>query len=302
MRFGAHLVGLIPYILVGQRAKSSSSSDTSARFHLPPPPLIQMALTDLRLQLEMLRYVGPLRAPARRYYTSETHDPTRLDSKGEGVPYLLREQLGRRISFIAPGTSKPRRATLGVACDQWLHYLRTGSPTPDRTNELLVTSVRDVAVEVRLRSSSSDILHALIDSGFGYSQVLPILVSCLLADQGSTILVEQPELHLNPALQVRLAEFFVAVIRNGRQLVVETHSEHLVNALRVLAAEDETGALHEQVGITYLDDRLGRVSKVDLAVQEDGTVVDWPPQFFGEALSLTARLLSAQKRFLTNRH
>jgi predicted ATPase len=110
--------------------------------------------------------------------------------------------------------------------------------------------------------------------------------------------MEQPELHLNPALQVRLAEFFVSVVGSGRQVVVETHSEHLVNALRVLAAEDDTGKLHDQIGISYLDYQEAGVKKVDLMVQADGTVEDWPPQFFGEALMLAARLLAAQRRYV----
>jgi predicted ATPase len=180
----------------------------------------------------------------------------------------------------------------------WLHYLRTGESAIDRGRELQISALRDTFVEVRLRSSGSDALHALIDSGFGYSQVLPVVVSCLLADQGETVLIEQPELHLNPALQVRLADFFLAVVRNRRQVILETHSEHLVNALRVLAVEDETGQFHDQVGLTYLDDSLGALRKIDLHIQADGTVADWPSHFFGEALTLSARLLAAQKRAL----
>ena len=76
--------------------------------------------------------------------------------------------------------------------------------------------------------------------GVGVSQLLPVLVLCLLSEPGGVILLEQPELHLHPALQQRLADFLIAVARSGRQLIVETHSEYIVSRLRRRIAEDTT--------------------------------------------------------------
>jgi predicted ATPase len=148
-----------------------------------------------------------------------------------------------------------------------------------------------------LKSTTGSQSHAVADSGFGYSQVLPIIVRCLLAGEGDSILIEQPELHLNPALQVRLAEFFIAISRAGRQIVLETHSEHIVNALRVAAAEDPSGTIATSIAMYYVASG-DRPKLHELHVQPDGTVPDWPTEFFGEALALSGRLLRAQRRFL----
>jgi predicted ATPase len=122
-------------------------------------------------------------------------------------------------------------------------------------------------------------------------------VKGLLAKPGQTLVVEQPELHLNPALQVRLADFLVAMVCAGKQVLIETHSEHIVDAIRVLYVEDETGQLENKCRIFFIDTELDKPSVLQLDIKKDGTVPDWPQHFFGEAASLTGRLLRAQKKF-----
>jgi len=182
------------------------------------------------------------------------------------------------------------------ALDGWLRYLRTGEPFGEASNEgeLAIATTRDVLVELSLRSTIGGASHALADSGFGYSQVLPILVRGLLAPTGSTLIVEQPELHLNPSLQVRLAEFFVGLARAGKQVLLETHSEHVVNSMRVLAAESEAEV--DQCAVFFLDAPNGKPEVHRLEVASDGIVENWPRNFFGEAANLRGRLLRAQGR------
>ena len=184
------------------------------------------------------------------------------------------------------------------ALAQWLCYLRTGEELScaETGGELKVSALKNVLVELEVKSSVGKEVYPLADSGFGYSQVLPILVRGLLTPRDGTLIIEQPELHLNPALQVRLAKFLVNMARAGKQVVVETHSEHLVNSIRVLCAEDETGTLANDSGIFFLDIVEGLPVVRELSIQSDGTVAEWPQNFFGEAASLTGRLLRAQKR------
>lgn len=85
----------------------------------------------------------------------------------------------------------------------------------------------------------------LPDVGFGISQVLPVLVQCFYAPEGSIILIEQPEIHLHPNAQSTLADVMIDVINskeNGTdrdiQLVIETHSEHFLRRLQRRIAED----------------------------------------------------------------
>ena len=180
-----------------------------------------------------------------------------------------------------------------------MYYLRTGEYTEADAEhdlrEIDVASMKDVLLEFTVKTFGGE-AHGLADSGFGYSQILPIVVRGLIAPARSMLIVEQPELHLNPALQVRLAEFLASLVIAGKRVLIETHSEHIVNTIRVLSAEDPTNKLAESCKVLYVDTESGKPQLKQLEIQPNGTIPGWPRQFFGEALSLSARLLTAQNK------
>jgi predicted ATPase len=264
----------------------------------PLPPLIRECTDALAQEFAKVHYLGPLRSPAQRYYMTSLDDVPAMDAAGEFLPYVLRDQRDQTVFYVPPGRgSEVFQKPLKYALDSWMHYLRTGehlSAGDDQDlHEIDVASVKDVLLEFTLKSFGDE-AHALADSGFGYSQILPIVVRGLIAGQGSTIVIEQPEVHLNPGLQVRLSEFLVSLTAVGKCVLIETHSEHIVNSIRVLAAEDATNQLGSKCRVFFLDTASGTPIIKRLEIQYDGTVPDWPRQFFGEALSLSARLLRAQ--------
>lgn len=77
----------------------------------------------------------------------------------------------------------------------------------------------------------------LCQVGFGVSQVLPILVQGLLTPKGGTLIVEDPEVHMHPSVQAGLVDFFIEMIRDGKRVIVETHSDHIITRLRRRVAE-----------------------------------------------------------------
>jgi predicted ATPase len=106
------------------------------------------------------------------------------------------------------------------------------------------------------------------------------------APQGSTILLEEPEIHLHPLAQSVLAELFVEASKKRKvQFIVETHSEHLFRRMQTLIARQTVTI--EQAAM-YFVQRDGAAAKLlPLAIDEYGRVVNWPPQFFGDALAET---------------
>ena len=261
------------------------------------PPYFEDVLINLRRGLRNTEYLGPFRTPAKRYYITNFDAIPDLDPEGRFLPYILRNMEERTVLNVRPGEKKQVSETLSNALNGWLYYLRTGKTPIERTErEIEVSTLKGAIVEFEIKSVSGSGTHALTDSGFGYSQVIPILVRGLLASKESTFIVEQPELHLNPALHVRLANFFVSMIRAGKQIIVETHSEHIVNAIRVFAAEDEEGKLASKCAIYFIDAEDDTPTVHELSIKPDGTVPKWPFHFFGEAASLAGRLLRAQKR------
>jgi predicted ATPase len=303
VKLGVILDGILPRGLIARLVQEEGDSpiDEQERWMVGPlPPVMFDMVSQLRQELVDIEYIGPLRSPAKRYYLTQPDISPLMDPAGEFLPSILRNIGKYEACYIRPGPqSVPRQEQepLFNALNVWMHYIRTGQELPEQINDKEIDwDTTRALVEIKVKSVLGDELHALADSGFGYSQLLPIVVRGLMAEEGHTLIVEQPELHLNPAVQLRLAEFLVAMARAGKQILVETHSEHIVNAIRVLTAEDESGDLASICGIYYIDVETGRPVVHELSIRQDGTVPGWPREFFGEAASLTGRLLRAQKR------
>lgn len=298
--FATVLRGLMPDRIIGRPISQDASTEVDWQFW-PLPTHIERAHRDLRRALTNVNYLGPLRSPAKRFYTLE-RDSGPVDLGGEFLPNFLRERSDMSVTNLVGGESQPRRESLGRALDGWLYYLRTGSFASRLMRELSVSTIQDVLIQVALRTVKGTESHALADSGFGYSQVLPILARGLITSPGGTFVVEQPELHLNPALQVRVATFLVSMARAGKQILIETHSEHIVNAIRVLAAEEGADQISRLCRILFIDSESETRPQVhELSINADGTVPEWPRSFFGEAASLAGRLLRMQmKKHITH--
>lgn len=301
--FSCRLNGLLPESFVARLKTKDSQKKREAWSQWPLPPHIDTALSAVKEALTKMHYMGPLRSPGKRFYLTHLDDRPNLDQTGETLPSILRDRMGDQVWNCSPFNNlKPTQMKLGDALKPWLHYFRTGTYNQESlgNEEVELTITSDVLVEVKIKSSTNNEFHALTDSGFGYSQVLPIIIRGLLAERNSTTLIEQPELHLNPALQVRLGHFLVAMIRCGKQIIIETHSEHIVNTIRVLCAEDESQTLHNDCSIIYLATSDGKPDIHELSIRPNGMVAKWPKDFFGEAPELSARLLRAQKQNRTN--
>jgi len=296
------LNGLFPdSIMAKWKDGEKSNENPSDKDRFPLPPAIDMVISDMIERLDNIHHIGPLRAPGKRYYLAN-NDEIGLDSVGEFLPYILRDRKDKTVFNCFPNKNWNCEETKLIdALNYWLYYFRTGTYTNKLTykHEIQVKTKESVIVNFDLKNQNGDYSFSLADSGFGYSQILPIIVKCLMADFDDTIIIEQPELHLNPALQVRLAEFFVAMTTSLKQIIIETHSEHIVNAIRVLSAESVDTEIRNNTKIFFLENKNEVPIVHELSIGADGTVPNWPKDFFGEALSLSGRLLRAQKQIRT---
>jgi predicted ATPase len=130
--------------------------------------------------------------------------------------------------------------------------------------------------------------------GTGVSQLLPVLMAVLLTRPQEIVIIEQPELHLNPALEKALATFLLNSARCGRQIVVETHSEHLVNRLRRHIAEG-TEVEKEAIGILFAQQTDGITRYHAAEINEIGGIVNWPQGFLDLGANEAKELLYAAK-------
>ncbi len=118
--------------------------------------------------------------------------------------------------------------------------------------------------------------------GFGLTYSLPIIVSCLAAPKGSLLLMENPEAHLHPRGQAALGELIARCASDGVQIIVETHSDHLLNGLR-LAVKNKLLSPHDVVLHFFSrPTETGEVFVESPAVLENGRLSNWPDGFFDQ--------------------
>jgi predicted ATPase len=248
-------------------------------------------LDDLSLALERLlsemSYLGPLREYPHRSYLWGGERPSSVGIRGEqAVEALLAARAeGRKLGR---GQGRGRR------------YVRFEARIAEWLQEMgLIHSfgVRQIGrrrkeYEVRVRSTLRGPEVLLPDVGFGVSQVLPVLVQCYYAPEGSLILFEQPEIHLHPKVQASLADVFLDAIKERNvQIVVESHSEHLIRRLQLRVARGEFAP--EDVALYFITADQKTAHRERLDVDVFGNIRNWPRDFFGDELGELAAITIA---------
>lgn len=220
----------------------------------------------IRRELEGLRYLGPLRRKPERDYVWNRTSPGDIGSDGsKTMDALLASELLR--------DSEQAKVIEGVSL--WLKRMKVA----DRIE------VRPVGRSTRyeLVVHREGVRSNLRDVGIGVSQVLPVLTLAHFAPAGSTIILEEPEIHLHPLAQSVLAELFVEASRKRKiQFIVETHSEHLFRRLQTLIAQEKTSL--NDCALYFVDRQRGLAHLSELKVDGFGAVENWPPNFFGDSV------------------
>lgn len=263
-------------------------------FRAPSPVSEAIRYTDQFFSVAV-RYLGPLRdEPKSLYPLSPTADPSDVGLKGEHTAAVLELHKTRQVQYFPTSVFadaeiqlKPVTRSLEAAVTDWLHYLGVAEHVDSHDKGKF-------GHELTVRLADSKRPHDLTHVGVGVSQVLPILVMSLLADRDTTLIFEQPELHLHPMVQTRLGDFFLSIILAGKQCLIETHSEYLINRLRFrAAAEETTNRVTENLKIYFVEKKNGASGFRDVKVNEYGAILDWPEGFFDQSQSEAESILRA---------
>lgn len=226
-------------------------------------------------ELEGITYLGPLRRKPERDYTWNKATPGIIESDGnKAIEALFASQfLKDSDKSVLQGVSKWLKA-MGIA--DKLSVQQQGKSTRFEV----------VVHKKGIRSNLRDV-------GIGVSQVLPVLTLAYFAPIGSTILLEEPEIHLHPLAQSVLAEIFISISKERNiQFIVETHSEHLFRRMQTLIAKNETSP--DDCLMYFVENNGSQAQLNKLDADEFGRIHNWPEKFFGDALGETreqARLI-----------
>jgi predicted ATPase len=119
------------------------------------------------------------------------------------------------------------------------------------------------------------------NTGFGVSYLLPIIIAGFCLTHGDTLIVENPEVHLHPSAQSSVAKFLAQVAASGVQVIIETHSDHVINGLRLFAKD--TPSFADKIIINSIGKNLGKSEVKPIAIDTDGNLSGTQSGFFDQA-------------------
>lgn len=241
-------------------------------------------------ELGRIIYLGPVRRLAQRDYVWAGRMPAHIGDDGaKAVDALIASGVARQAAKKR-NQAAPAEAQLFEQTIRWLKDMNLADGLAIRA---LGNSAR-----YELLIKNGDQASNLKDVGVGVSQVIPVIVAALFAQPGHIVIVEEPESHLHPLAQSKLAELLAQVSKERNvQFIVETHSEHLFRRMQTLIAKQQ---ITPKDAAMYFVERDGKAARMrPLELDDFGRVKNWPEGFFGDALGETreqARLMFTRQQ------
>ena len=238
---------------------------------------------DFTQSFTQIHYLGPLREYPKRNYTWGGERRSQIGNRGEyAIECILasREQ-GDVIEH------EDEIYSLESYLAKWLRDLGL-------IQDFKIDSITEGGrlFEVRVRQTEKSPYVLLTDVGFGVSQILPVLTLCYYTPKGSILLMEQPEIHLHPRVQAGLADVFIdAIKKRGVQIILESHSEHLLRRLQLRIAQEKFSS--DDAALYFCEIKEGYSELRDLQLDEFGNIKNWPDNFFGDEMTEVFQMTEA---------
>ena len=230
--------------------------------------------------------LGPTRVQPKRSYHWEGTDPDSVGQTGEDmIASLLNARVDQRTTPY-----EGQNVRIEERISAWLREIELAhSFSIKRTNAQV-----DRGFDVLIQKCPNSAKVTLADMGYGLAQFLPVLVHCYYAPAGSTLILEQPDMHLHPMAQSQLADLLIEVVTERKlQILVESHSEHLLNRLQRRIAEEKINV--DKTVLYFCRNEAGISSIEKLEMDELGNIKNWPPNFFGDEMGDLFAMAKAQK-------
>ncbi|HHY0533975.1 TPA: DUF3696 domain-containing protein [Vibrio parahaemolyticus] len=206
------------------------------------------------------------------YPTSLDNSEFNVGEKGEFAPWLFDIA---KDDIVSPNKRHPREAadSFRRQFNAWFGDIFQGA----EADTLLIDNSNFVRLLFRHNDTSE--WRSPSNIGYGLSYAFPIVVSALLARSGDILVIDSPEAHLHPKGQSKMGEFLAVISNSGVQVIVETHSDHVINGLRL--AVSRSLVEHKKVGIHFFNSKSENI--VSPSIDRNGRVSEWPEGFFDQA-------------------
>ncbi|MCE2403179.1 DUF3696 domain-containing protein [Candidatus Poribacteria bacterium] len=231
-------------------------------------------------------YLGPTRAHPQRHYHWEGSHPTDIGHWGDKMIDAL---LSARVDLKTIQYDE-EHVSIEEKISEWLREMDLAYSFS--LERIETRDGKDYDVLVQKSPESAKV--ALADMGYGLSQFLPVLVHCYYAPVGSTLILEQPGIHLHPMVQSQLADLLIEVVNERKlQILVESHSEHLLTRLQRRIAEEKISSDQTALYFCRNDEGVSNIER--LKMDEFGNIENWPENFFGNEMGDLFAMTDAQR-------
>jgi predicted ATPase len=242
---------------------------------------IKIEETALAALFEKIHYIAADRnGPQELYLKSTLPNFLTVGKKGEFVGNVLLQKKTYAAIYDSLILERKEDPYLGTQIGIWL------SAILDTENVIVEVSHLGGSVIILNFLFRNDLNNKLkpANVGFGYSYILPIVLSGLIAQKGEILIVENPEAHLHPRAQNQLVKFLARVAACGVQVFIESHSEHVLNALRICTLDQDTEEKilnNTDLSILYFQNDVKNPC-VHIPIDEKGGIDEWPEGFFDQ--------------------
>ena len=239
-------------------------------------------------------YLSAERIGPREIYpisSYQVNNKNQLGIRGEYVPYYLFINGNRNISLKELKHSETEGNTLLEQVNSWLQEIRPYT----QLKPIGDSSMNSAGLRYSFYQEGGDIGKEFrpINVGFGLSYVLSLIVSILVSPKDTLLLIENPEAHVHPRGQAQLGFLLAKAASMGMQIICETHSDHIINAVRV--AVKKKMILPDKTSFLYFsgefENGIFHHKVVEPKVDEEGRIDVWPEGFFDETQNLLMELL-----------
>lgn len=229
--------------------------------------------------IKKIKYLSPIRANPERIYIHYSNNATDISENGANSAHILWSKKNKIVNF------NNESYKLLEALHKSIEILGLGQ-------EITSEKISEMVYQIGLKIKNSNSAVSLADVGFGYSQVLPVILLGLLNNNDNLLLIEQPEIHLHPSSASKLADLFLAFIKDKKKFIIETHSQELINKLRLRVIQDPS--LKELINIVFIDQDENGTQIKQFEIDETGMFPEWPKGFLDESENIAREILKAR--------
>ena len=260
------------HFLMSQHSGAPPILGEGSDMHVPPSHDLELVrtfiryLSDIRRRQNTVSASAPVRSRPR--YTFDTMRPSR-DSAGDDVTDLLAQ-----ISYLDGGKWRQMKQRLEDFGKQF------GLFSQIEVKQVCDHPANRFQLQIRRHGASSKSrMRNITDAGYGINQVLPHLTELLRPDARDLFLLQQPEVHLHPIVQAELGVLFGTIAAEGRQLIVETHSDYLINRVRLDIRDQKSRIEAKDVSILYFESDDENVRIHSITIDQYGNIIGAPPSY-----------------------